>query len=120
MPSPELTLALRGLLALHAEELEHLQGSRPEEHLDCVGRKLAAALLAQGLFEPLALLDAEQSELARQIQAAAAINADIAKKMLARTQSKSEFIKRMTSPSYGSNGQMKQPAASGGLLDLQA
>jgi hypothetical protein len=40
--------------------------------------------------------------------------------MLERTKGKIDFINRLCSPSYGSDGQMKKSTSNGGLLDLSA
>lgn len=117
---PTLDGQLAELLGLHLLERELMSAQRHAEHQLCVDRKLGIAHAIEALAAQSSALSPSQSAQVCAIKIAALANAQIAEKMLLLCKAKMDLIRRLCSPSYGSDGRVSPPGGSGGLLDLRA
>ena len=116
-----LTTLLEELLKLHDEERLCMKESRTLDHENCISKKLQKAIEVEKTLSDAAFtIQSHDMQLLAQVKMAAEANAAIASKMLESTRKKIDFIHKLASPSYGSNGKMNPPKFSGGLLDTKA
>ena len=120
MDQSTISTALIELFQMHLRERALMHAQRHAEHQACVDRKMAIASQIDSALAAGAAVSAADRLLISKINDEAQANAMIAQKMLALAMGKIEYIRRQTSPSYGSDGRMRSPTHSGSLLDLKA